>query len=59
MYEILYEDDNWVIDKSGSSIRISYFEDNHFKDDLELSKEIFQDEDCLDRIKELISDFNY
>lgn len=64
MYERLYEDDNWVIEKSyhhndSSRIRISYFKNYHFVDDLELTEEMFKDEDLIDRIKELINEFKY
>ena len=38
----IYEDDNWVIDLVGDRIRISYFEDCHFVDELILSKEYFK-----------------
>jgi len=41
--ERLYENDNWVVDKLGDSIRISYFENNHFVDELIIVKEVFEE----------------
>lgn len=40
----IYEDENWVIDKIGDRIRISYFEDYHFVDEKIISREDFYEE---------------
>ena len=40
----VYEDDNWVIDLIGDKIRVSYFEDYHFVDEIILTKENFKEE---------------
>ena len=39
--ENIYDDNEWVIDKIGDKIRISYFKDFHFVDELFLTKENF------------------
>ena len=39
----IYEDDNWVIDLIDSNVRISYFEDGHFVDEIILSHDDFYD----------------
>lgn len=38
----LYEDDMWVIDLVGNKVRISYFEDCHFVDDITISEKSFR-----------------
>lgn len=48
--EIIYEDDDWVIDKIGDEIRISLFEDYHFKEEFYISKEMMLS-DLLDEFK--------
>ena len=40
----VYEDDNWVIDLIDGKVRVSYFEGNHFVDEVVLSKEFFKEE---------------
>ena len=40
----VYEDDNWVIDLIRDKIRVSYFEDYHFVDEIILTKENFKEE---------------
>ena len=39
----IYEDDNWIIDLIGGNVRVSYFEDGHFVDEIILSKEDFKE----------------
>lgn len=48
--ERIYEDDDWVIDKIGDEIRISLFEDYHFKEEFYISKEMMLS-DLLDEFK--------
>ena len=40
----VYEDDDWVIDLIGDTVRVSYFEDYHFVDEIILTKEDFKEE---------------
>mgnify|MGYP003291241120 CR=1 FL=1 len=40
----IYEDDNWVIDMIDGKVRVSYFDGNHFVDEVVLSKEFFKEE---------------
>ena len=40
----VYEDDDWVIDLIDGNIKVSYFEGNHFVDDIMITKEYFKDE---------------
>ena len=46
----IYDDDEWYIDKVGDEIRISLFEDGHFKEELYISKEMMLS-DLLDEFK--------
>ena len=39
----IYEDDDWVIDLIDGNIRISYFEDYHFVDEIVLSGDDFKE----------------
>lgn len=39
----VYENDSWVIDLIGDNVRVSYFEDGHFVDEIILSKEDFKE----------------
>lgn len=39
----IYEDDDWVIDRVGDNIRVSYFKDNHFVDERLITKEELED----------------
>ena len=39
----VYEDDTWVIDVIDGKVRVSYFENNHFVDDVILSDSYFYD----------------
>lgn len=39
----IYEDDNWVIDLVDGDIRVSYFEDGHFVDEIILSGDDFKE----------------
>jgi hypothetical protein len=39
----IYEDNDWVIDLIGDNVRVSYFEDGHFVDEIILSKEDFKE----------------
>ena len=55
----IYEDDYWVIEKfyesdNNSQIRITYFRDNHFVDDLMLTSKMFEDENLIDDIKDIL-----
>ena len=38
----IYEDDDWIIDKIGDNIRISYFKDGHFVDEKIFTKQDFE-----------------
>lgn len=38
----IYEDDDWVIDLIDGKVRVSYFEDCHYVDEIVLSKEYFE-----------------
>ena len=38
----VYEDDTWVIDLIDGNLRVSFFEDYHFVDEVTLSKEFFK-----------------
>lgn len=40
----IYEDDNWVIDMVDGNIRVSYFEDWHYVDEIILTKEHFKND---------------
>lgn len=35
----VYEDDTWVIDLIDGNVRISYFEDNHYMDEVTIYKD--------------------
>lgn len=37
----IYEDENWIIDKIGENIRVSYFKDCHFVDEKIITKDEF------------------
>lgn len=39
----LYEDDTWVIDLVDGNIRVSYFEDCHFVDEMMITKDSFKE----------------
>ena len=39
----IYEDDNWVIDLIDGNVRVSYFEDGHFVDEIILSGDDFKE----------------
>lgn len=39
----IYEDDDWIIDRVGDNIRVSYFKDNHFVDERLITKEELED----------------
>ena len=39
----VYEDDNWIIDLIGGNVRVSYFEDGHFVDEIILTGEDFKE----------------
>ena len=39
----IYEDNDWVIDLIGGNVRVSYFEDGHFVDEIVLSGEDFKE----------------
>lgn len=41
----VYEDDDWVIDLIGDKVRVSYFEDCHFVDEIILSGDDFKDKE--------------
>ena len=41
----VYEDDTWVIDLIDGNIRVSYFEDYHFVDEIILTKDSFKEEE--------------
>lgn len=41
--ERVYEDDSWVIDLIDGKVRVSYFEDYHFVDDIVISKDTFKE----------------
>lgn len=38
----VYEDNTWVIDLIDDKVRVSYFEDNHFVDEIILTKNVFK-----------------
>ena len=38
----IYEDDNWVIDLVDGNIRVSYFENCHYVDEITVTKEYFK-----------------
>lgn len=38
----VYEDDAWIIDVMDGKVRVSYFEGNHFVDEIILTKELFK-----------------
>lgn len=38
----IYEDNDWVIDLIGDNVRVSYFENGHFVDEIILTKEDFK-----------------
>lgn len=40
--ERIYYDNNWNIDKIGDKIRISYFKDFHFVDEIFITKDMFE-----------------
>lgn len=60
MSKQIYEDEHWIIEElyhtsKNSQIRITCFDDNHFVDDLILTKRMFMDEDDLiDNVKEIL-----
>ena len=39
----IYEDDDWIIDLINGKLRISYFENGHYVDEVVLTKEQFID----------------
>lgn len=39
----VYEDNTWVIDLIDGNVRVSYFEDNHFVDEIVLSSDYFKE----------------
>ncbi|MDD5901733.1 MAG: hypothetical protein PUC73_12660 [Lachnospiraceae bacterium] len=39
----VYEDDSWVIDLIDGKVRVSYFEDCHFVDEIMISKDTFKE----------------
>ena len=41
----VYEDDTWVIDLIGNNVRVSYFEDGHFVDEIILTGDDFKDKE--------------
>lgn len=57
---IIYEDDHWIIEKifetnANSQIRITCFKDNHYVDDMILTKKMFQDKNnILDEAKKIL-----
>ena len=40
--ERVYEDDTWVVDLIDGNLRVSYFEDYHYVDEITLTKEAFK-----------------
>lgn len=55
----VYEDDNWIVDIMNDNdynpqIRISYFKDNHFVEDLELSRAVMEDMDVMSEVKNIL-----
>ena len=38
----VYENDTWVIDLIDGNVRVSYFEDNHFVDEITITKKSFK-----------------
>lgn len=38
----IYEDDNWIIDKYSSGLRITLFKDGHYVEEVSLTPEIMQ-----------------
>ena len=45
--ERIYEDDDWIIDRVGENIRVSYFKNNHFVDEKLVTKKEFEENDLL------------
>ena len=41
----IYEDDNWVIDFVNGNVRVTYFENWHYVDEVIITKEDFFKED--------------
>ena len=39
----VYEDDTWVVDLIDGNLRVSCFEDNHYIDEITLTKEYFKE----------------
>lgn len=39
----IYEDDTWVIDLIGGNVRVSYFEEGHFVDEIILTGDDFKE----------------
>jgi hypothetical protein len=37
----IYEDENYTIEKIGNELIISYFEDNHYLDEIKINKNSF------------------
>lgn len=55
----VYEDDNWIIEiindtEYNPQIRISSFKYGHFVEDLELSRQLFEDDELMSEVKDLI-----
>lgn len=40
----IFENDNWIIDLMGDKIRVSYFENCHFVDEMIINAEMFKKE---------------
>lgn len=47
-----YSDDNWVVDIYDDKIRISFFKDFHYVDDIEFTQQMFSD-GLMDKIRDL------
>jgi len=41
----VYEDDDWIIDLIDGNVRVSYFEDGHYIDEITITKDSFKEEE--------------
>ena len=58
MKKIIYEDDNWIIEKLKTEddeyVIISYFRNNHFIEDIRISSKLMNSDEAIELIKEII-----
>lgn len=57
VYKRVYEDDNWVIEIDDSdynpSVRITSFKNNHFVDDIEITR-LMMESGLMDDVKDIL-----